>query len=516
MNGFDRISIVQLDYSNFSCYGYIKKISKCIVEAIKKNSQLVFFSKPILSKFFLDLPTVRQNSIKNVEDKLLKILIKFSEKINIIIDIPIEANNFFETKTVLIKNKKIVYDIFFDIASIEKYKRTNGLQKKFLNIGNGIKFIVLQEPPYDDFNFYEKLANYSIKNIFINKNMDLSSSNFPKKIKFFKKISDIFLIKFIFINSVGICNEKFYNGMSSIILPNQKYILKLSDFKYEILHFDFNKCFKDFNKSMLWHEEEYNKFISSSLINATRFFFKSVGIRKAAVGLSGGIDSSLTAAILVKALGCENVTGICMPSKYTSKLSIKYAKLTASLLSIDIKIVPISELHEKFLQIEFNIKDGIKKKIADENIQARIRGLIMMKFSNLSDSLIVSTSNKSEVLMGYCTLYGDTVGGFNILKYVYKTQVYKISRYLNKIDKCIPNQVINRAPTAELSENQKDSDFLPKYNILDKILNLLIDKKKGIFAIEKMGYQRQTIKFINNMVTKNSYKKIQIPPGILI
>ncbi len=258
--------------------------------------------------------------------------------------------------------------------------------------------------------------------------------------------------------------------------------------------------------------------IYHALVLGTRDYTRKNGFDSVLLGLSGGIDSSVVAAIAAAALSPENVTGITMPSRFNSPQTIASAHKIAGNLGIRFLSVPIAPVLEKFdksLQIAAGWNN---KTIAYENLQARIRGTILMSLSNQFGSLVLTSSNKSETAVGYATLYGDTAGGFAVIKDVPKTLVYRLAKHINKINnqKIIPDDVITRPPTAELRENQKDTDSLPPYDLLDKILEAYVEQDKSARQLVEGGLPEDVVFRVINMVDRNEYKRRQSPPGIKI
>ncbi len=245
-------------------------------------------------------------------------------------------------------------------------------------------------------------------------------------------------------------------------------------------------------------------------------YFHKTGYRQAVLGLSGGIDSAVTACLAVQALGKKNVLGITMPSMFSSKGSINYSEKLAKNLGIKIKTIPIKKIYDSYLA---ELKPHFADKpfdITEENIQARIRGNILMAISNKHGSLVLSTGNKSEMAVGYCTLYGDMSGGLSVISDVPKTMVYELARYINRKKEIIPKETIKIAPSAELRPNQKDQDSLPPYNILDGILNLYVDYGLSAKEIAKHGYNLKTVERIIGKINQNEYKRKQAAPGLKI
>jgi NAD+ synthase (glutamine-hydrolysing) len=258
--------------------------------------------------------------------------------------------------------------------------------------------------------------------------------------------------------------------------------------------------------------------IYQALMLGTRDYTGKNGFKKVLLGLSGGIDSSVTAAIAVAALGAENVVGISMPSEFNSPETISDAEKLAKNLGIEFHTIPIGPILGQFHQSLRTVEGWNDEGIAYENLQARIRGCILMSLSNHFGSLVLTTGNKSETAVGYSTLYGDTAGGFGIIKDVPKTTVYELAEHINKIGKrqIIPADVITRPPSAELAPGQKDSDSLPDYNLLDRILKGYVEEDKSITELVTQGLPADVVSRVVYMVDRNEYKRRLSPPGIKI
>ena len=258
--------------------------------------------------------------------------------------------------------------------------------------------------------------------------------------------------------------------------------------------------------------------IYAALVLGTGDYIRKNSFQKVLIGLSGGIDSALTAAVAVDALGKKAVAGVAMPSQYSSKESLEDAKTLAKNLGIQFLTIPITGVFEAYLKTLAPSFKGFKPDVAEENVQARIRGTILMALSNKFGWLVLTTGNKSEMSVGYCTLYGDMAGGFAVLKDVPKTLVYELSRYKNKKEgkAVISKNVFIKAPSAELRPNQKDEDSLPPYPVLDPILQAYVEEDQGVEEIAKMGFKGGMIKEVIQMVDRNEYKRRQSPPGVKI
>lgn len=270
---------------------------------------------------------------------------------------------------------------------------------------------------------------------------------------------------------------------------------------------------KPADKSLSCLEEE----ILQALVLGTRDYVLKNGFTRAVLGLSGGIDSSLTAVIASLALGKENVTGVLMPSEFSSQSSISDSKGLAENLGIRYITLSIKDIYSSYLKNLEGIFKSSSINVTKENIQARIRGNILMALSNENGWLVLSTGNKSEVSVGYCTLYGDMAGGFSPIKDIYKTMAYRLCEFINrKYSNIIPKNVIEKPPSAELRPDQKDQDSLPPYDLLDKVLKAYIEDDKDLETIIKMGFDRKVVTDIINMVGNNEYKRRQGSPGVKI
>jgi NAD+ synthase (glutamine-hydrolysing) len=258
--------------------------------------------------------------------------------------------------------------------------------------------------------------------------------------------------------------------------------------------------------------------VYEALILGIRDYVHKNGFQKVLIGMSGGIDSALTAALAVDALGPRNVVTLTMPTRYNSPDTINDAKLTAQNLGIDIHTVPIGDLLSNFSRAMHQVPGWDDKGLAYENLQARIRGTILMTLSNQLGCMVLTTGNKSETAVGYSTLYGDTAGGFAVIKDVPKTLVYELSHYINRLHgrELIPRSVIDRIPSAELRDNQKDSDSLPEYDILDRILKGYVEQIKSGQQLIDEGFPPDVVNKVIRLIDRSEYKRRQCPPGIKI
>jgi len=253
-----------------------------------------------------------------------------------------------------------------------------------------------------------------------------------------------------------------------------------------------------------------------ALVLGTRDYVEKNGFAGVVLGLSGGIDSALTLTIAVDALGRDRVHAVMMPSRYTSQMSRDDAEAQAKRLGVRYDVLSIEPMFESTLGVLKDVFTGLAPDTTEENIQARCRGVLLMAISNKTGKMVLTTGNKSEMAVGYATLYGDMAGGFAPLKDCTKTLVYQLASYRNSVEPVIPERVITRAPTAELRDNQKDSDSLPPYDVLDAILEAFIEKDFSVEQITALGFERATVVRVLQMVKRAEYKRRQAPPGVRV
>lgn len=317
-------------------------------------------------------------------------------------------------------------------------------------------------------------------------------------------------IIFIYVNQVGGNDSLIFDGGSFAVADDGVFLASAKRFEEDLVVVDTKS-----NERVVLDENELED-VENALVLGLRDYVKKCGFKGVLLGLSGGIDSALVCALAVKALGKNSVIGITMPSIYSSEGSVNDSVKLAKNLDIKIEKIAIKELFDQFNNDLSVIFKGYKQDVTEENLQARIRGNILMAASNKFDKLLLTTGNKSELAMGYCTLYGDMNGGLAVISDLPKTLVYKLAKFINRDKEIIPEDTITKPPSAELRENQTDQDSLPEYEILDGILEAYIEKRKSVQDIIDLGYNAEIVDFVLKTVDRNEYKRRQAAPGLKV
>ena len=514
---------IKISIAQHNAYlGDIKKNTntaiKNIKKAIKERSSIIIFPEMFLSGYF-PYDYIFDDNLYEKIDSSLKEIEYFSDKIAIVIGYPYK------------KDKKTYYN---RLSYIKKFKYLNydkinlpnyGVfeEKRYFCSGNEVKTTIFSkisvgflicEDLWEE-NILKKINNKIDLIISINASPFYKEKNEKRK-ELLKYLSNKYHIAIIYCNLVGGQDEFIFDGNSMVCSSIGKIIQIAPTFNEKLSHIYYDNSKKSFLFSELYNQYNkkyfYEELIINSLIYSLKEYIIKNNFKKVILGLSGGIDSSLTLYIASQSLKKENIKALIMPSKFTSKLSISSAVQQCKDNNIAFDIIPINDIYNIFINI-LKINNR-KTNITMQNIQARIRCILLMSYSNKENSLVLSTSNKSEIALGYSTIYGDSSGGFCILKDVLKTEIYKLSYYIYSKNKyAIPINIITRPPTAELCENQLDSDDLPSYQIIDKILKLKLESNLSNKEIYKILNNNKTVNKILEKIQKNEYKRSQMPIG---
>ena len=318
-------------------------------------------------------------------------------------------------------------------------------------------------------------------------------------------------VPLIYVNLVGGNDDLLFDGNSLALGKSGNVIAQGKSFSEDLL-----LVASDSEGEQGYQEGETLKNLFEALVMGTRDYVRKCGFKSAVLGVSGGIDSSIVACIACEALGPQNVLGVSMPSMYSAPESYDDARMLAQNLGMNFETIPIRPAFHAFEESLAGIFAGLRQDETEENLQARIRGTILMALSNKFGHLVLGTGNKSELGAGYCTLYGDMAGGLAVISDVPKTMVYRLANYINRQKEIIPQNTIQRPPTAELRPNQTDQDTLPEYSLLDGILQMRVEEQMSINEIVARGYERQMVEKVVRMIHSNEYKRRQAATGLKV
>lgn len=516
-----KIALAQINTIIGDLEGNTRKIKEFINKAKEKNADIIVFPEMTITGYpTLDL-WFKKSLVKKNKEKLNEIA-DYSRGIYSIIGFEDEKDNKLFNAVAIVKDGKLLfiqhksllptYDVF-DEARYFKPAESIGI---FEIKGKKIGIQICEDLWDDDYKIKVTKTQKELGAEFI---INISASPFYAGKEY---VRDNLLrkralenkIPIVYCNLIGAADDIVFDGRSLICNENGDIVFRGKSFVEDIYFIETNVFGNKHIPLITIKEDE----IFNALVLGTRDYVRKIGFNKICIGLSGGIDSALTASIAVEALGKENVLGVLMPSKFSSDHSINDAKLLAENLGIKYVIMPIESVVEENRKLFKKTFGDYKNKVTDENLQARERGKILMQISNDTGALVLSTGNKTELAVGYCTIYGDMCGGLSVVSDVDKLEIYELAKYYNKIKgkETIPKGSLEKAPSAELSPGQKDEDNLPVYKILVPIVNNYIELNLTIDELIKLGYDRNLVKRIIKMVDKAEYKRRQAAPGIKI
>jgi NAD+ synthase (glutamine-hydrolysing) len=532
-----KFTIAQLNYHIGNFAGNKDLICKAISKAKSEGSDLIIFSELCVPGYPpLDLLD-RMDFIEKCNETVNEIASE-CKGIAAIVGSPTvnklnEGKKLFNSALLLSEGKIIctvnkallpTYDIFDEYRYFEPEKRFSVFPFKGLRLAITICEDLWDEQPFD--NEFEKTRLYTVSpmeelarqkpDIIINiAASPFSYSKIEAKENIFLSKAIKYNIPVISVNQTGANTELIFDGASVVINQNGKVFKQLPFFEEAVETFSFEDI-KSGTISRTETRPDSVCLIHKALVTGLRDYFVKSGLKTGIIGLSGGIDSALCLCLATEALGNQNVRALLMPSRYSSDHSVSDAVTLAKSLIVTYDIVNIEKPFNAFEQDLATLFKGMKPDVTEENIQARIRAILLMAVSNKYGCIVLNTSNKSEAAVGYGTLYGDMAGGLSVIGDVYKTDVYKLAAYINKENRIIPENIINKLPSAELRPDQFDSDTLPDYNILDSILYQYIELQKPVSRIIKEGADEETVLKVIRMINFNEYKRYQAPPVLRI
>ncbi len=525
-----KIALAQLNYHIGNFEGNLSIMKDAVLKAKIEKADLICFSELAVCGYpprdFLEFRDFIKQSIHVVDQ-----LCELTEDIAIVVGAPtvnpeIEGKDLYNSafflsgkKVQYIAKKALLpnYDIFdeyryfepnrsFDTLSFKGKKIALTICEDIWNLGN-------QNPMYTICPLDEMISQ---KPDFI---LNLSASPFSyehasSRLEVIRANVLKYKVPMFYVNCFGAQTDILFDGGSAVLSPDGSCYDEMPFFESCLRYYDLDEvCNGGVSKEQ---EKGEIELIYKALVLGIRDYFSKMGFSKAILGLSGGIDSALTCVLAVHALGKENVKVLLMPSEYSSGESVTDALALVKNLDISHEIIPIKSVFDQYKATLQDYFKGLPENVTEENIQARVRGMLLMAFSNKFSYILLNTTNKSEMAVGYGTLYGDLCGGIAVLADVYKTQVYQLSNYINRAGEIIPWNSISKPPSAELRPGQKDSDTLPEYDVLDKILYQYIECHQGPNEIIAMGFDEATVMRSLKMVNKAEFKRYQAAPVLRV
>ncbi len=525
-----KISIAQINYHIGNFEGNLAKMKQAISEAVAEKSDIICFGELATCGYpprdFLEFDDFIRLAYESIDE-----LCKLSKDIAIVVGSPTknpdaDGKNLYNSVLFLhegmikyTQHKTLLptYDVFDEYRYFEPAKEWGVVEFKgkkiALTVCEDIWDVGTNDPLYTIVPCDKMMA--FAPDFIINVSASPFNYNHAKnRLQIVKANVERYKIPMFYINHVGAQTELIFDGGSIVASPNGNIHDELPYFVECVSHYNLENVIAG-NEN---REQAKDKIalIHDAVVLGIKDYFGKLGLKKAVLGLSGGIDSAITAVLAERALGKENVRVLLMPSQYSSNHSVDDAKALAETLGIQYDIIAIKEIYEAFMDKLGPLFGDLPLNVTEENIQARIRGILNMGISNKYGNILLNTTNKSEMAVGYGTLYGDLCGGLSVLGDIYKTEIYKLAEYINKDGVVIPVNTITKPPSAELRPNQKDSDSLPEYDELDPILYEYVELRTDPQDIIAKGHDEATVKRVLKMVNINEFKRHQTAPVLRV
>lgn len=514
-----KVALAQINPVVGDLSGNFDKIVTYIQQAIEQKANLVVFPELALSGYPPEDLLFRQGFVERCQ-QLIDQLAEISDEISIVVGCPCFQNNTLFNTAVCLSGGKIKsiyhkqllpnYGVFDEIRYFTAGTESVVVEINQRTLGLTICEDIWQSGPV-------KQAMTKGAELIIN--INASPYHIGKQQQRLQTLTARCTessVAIIYVNLVGGQDELVFDGHSMVVDAKGNKLLQMVGFREQLAMIDLENCPKELTNAVLDEDEE----IYQALVLAVKDYVTKNGFRGVVIGLSGGVDSALTLAIAVDALGADQVEAVMMPSRYTSEMSLNDARVCANNFAVRYDEISIEQSFQSLLAslspVLADSSGDWAPDTAQENIQARCRGILLMAISNKKGKLVLATGNKSEMSVGYATLYGDMAGGFAPLKDVSKERVYRLCQYRNRDKEMIPASIITRPPSAELAADQKDEDSLPPYPILDRILELYLEQEKSIESIIQSGFEETVVCDVVRKVNRNEYKRRQAAPGVKI
>jgi NAD+ synthase (glutamine-hydrolysing) len=537
-----RIAIAQLDYTIGAYESNLEAMTIAVERARREAADLVVFTELATVGYppgdllerreFVDQNLAQLERVARLSDEGLGILVGFVDRN------PTGTGKGLHNAVALCHERKIVgcyrkcllptYDVFDEARYFESGADVRPLEFRGVRIGVSVCEDVWADPDFDGNSLYHRDPILELIHRGAQLLVNLSASPFElgkagerrELVRRYAQDSGRF---FVYANQVGGNDDLVFDGHSMIFDGRGNVVARAKDFEEDLLVYDIPEEALGVAKGVAGPVGEIRPVAESSEAEALaalelglRDYVGKCGFEKVIIGLSGGIDSALTAAIAARALGPDRVLGVAMPTRYSSQGSVTDAEALAQNLGISFLTVPIDDIFQAYLDGLAPVFKDLEHDVTEENLQARVRAGVLMALSNKFGRLVLATGNKSELAVGYCTLYGDMAGGLAVISDVPKTLVYGLSRYLNADCEVIPESTLSKAPSAELRPNQADQDSLPPYDVLDRIVEAWVEDHRAVEEIIAEGFDANAVHLVVRLIIANEYKRRQAAPGIKI
>ena len=493
-----KIVLAQQNYEIGNFTYNLSKITKAISEARQMNADLIVFPEmSVCGAFPFDL--LQNQAFKHDTQVALDEIVAESYQIAVVIGCPIYSGNKIYNSAVVIENGSMV--------SHQSKKSLSQLESQYFIPGSGKNVIELKR---------KRIAICVGNDVPDTKNISLAINICSNEFRYGTKSQELSYqgcgFHVISLNQCGANTEAIYKGHSFVTNSVGKRIVQLPYFEESLVVYETEKTYTSIDEE----QKQDISVLHDALVLGIRDFFAKNKFKNAVLGLSGGIDSAVVLSLAVEALGNQNVRVLLLPSEFSSSHSVTDAEALAHNLGVEYSIISIKGVYDSSLDALASLFKQLPFSTAEENLQARIRGLLLMAVSNKFGNILLNTSNKSEIAVGYGTLYGDTTGSLSVLGDVYKTDVFKLAHYINRKKEVIPISILTKAPSAELHHGQKDSDSIPEYDVLDKILFHYIEGGKTVEELCDMGFLQEKVMQVVSLIKKNEYKRHQACPVLRV
>ena len=504
-----KIALAQLNYTIGDIAGNTAKMIIAVERAKHEGADVVLFAEQALSGTpAFDL--LRKTTFIELCDEALDEIASYCDGITAVVGAPVLMQNGTQSAAVVINNGKIE-------RYITKSNITARREMGFLSSGEGVKVVRIADEKVaivvgDDFSQLKDVDG-DVDMIFSINARRYGKGLMSYRYETMRNIAFVQSKSIVMINHVGGSGEIVYDGTSCVVNSKGEAMLLLNSFEEDFAVYDTLANNEPCEIPQELYRHERTSYLYRAAVLGLRDYFHKSGYTKACVGLSGGIDSAVVACVAVEALGKENVKALLMPSQFSTDHSVTDATALAESIGIEYSVLPISEAYTSIVHTLIPAIGGHEFDATEENIQARLRTIMLMALQNKKGYVVLNSSNKSENALGFCTLYGDTAGAFSVTGDLYKTEMFDLARYINKIKgDIIPESILEKEPSSELRLGQKDSDELPPYDVVDAILMRMIEQGQHREEIINAGFDAEVVEKIHSMVMQNEKKRYQFPP----